>query len=107
MRGAYQAQADQALMSRSGMGESDLPAFYEWAKANHRGELQQAVQRQLQSHDVSGYRALADRWFAATPPSIKAIESAGFPVRNLGQSAEVFIVGQWMTPAAAAKIRLL
>jgi hypothetical protein len=107
MQAAYQAQADKALMTRSGMSESELPAFYAWAKATHRGELQQAVQRQLHSHDVSGYRALAERWFAATPPSIKAIEAAGLPVRNLGQKAEVFVSGRWMTPAAAAKVRLL
>lgn len=107
MRAAYQAQADQALMTRSGIGADDLPAFYEWAKQNRRGELQQAVQRQLQGHDVSGYAALAQRWLSATPPSIAAIQAAGIPVRNLGQADEVFIQGQWMTPGAAAKVGLL
>lgn len=107
MQAAYQAQADTALMSRSGLSAADLPAFYAWAKQNHRGELQQAVHRQLQAHDVSGYRSLADRWFSSTPPSLKAIQAAGLPVRNLGQRDEVFVSGQWMTPAAAAKVRLL
>ncbi|MBA4178781.1 MAG: hypothetical protein C0505_19835 [Leptothrix sp. (in: Bacteria)] len=94
-------------MTRSGIGADDLPAFYEWARQNRRGELQQAVQRQLQGHDVSGYRALAERWLSATPPSIKAIAAAGIPVRNLGQADEVFIQGQWMTPGAAAKVGLI
>ena len=107
MRAAYQAQADQALMTRSGIGADDLPAFYEWARENRRGELQQALQRQLQDHDVSGYAALAQRWLSATPPSIAAIQAAGIPVRNLGQADEVFIQGQWLTPRAAAKIGLL
>ena len=106
MQAAYQAQADRALMTRSGLSADDLPAFYDWCKANHRGELQQAVQRQLSSHDVSGYRALADRWFSATPPTLKALTAAGFQTRNLGQADEVFIEGQWMTPKAAAKVGL-
>lgn len=107
MQAAYQAQADRALMTRSGLSADDLPAFYAWAKATHRGELQQAVQRQLQSHDVSGYRALADRWFSATPPSLKALSSAGFQTRNLGSGDEVFIGGQWMSPGAAARVGLI
>ena len=67
---AFQAQADYALTSRIAIGAADLPAFYEWARGNRRGELQQAIQKAVSQHDVSGYRALAERWQAATPPSL-------------------------------------
>jgi len=107
VQAAYQAQADHALTGRGGISADDLPAFYEWARENRRGELQQAIQKQVSQHDVSGYRALAERWQEATPPTIQALASAGFLVRNLGRTDEVFIGGHWMTPGAAAKVGLV
>lgn len=107
VRDAYQAQADHALLSRSGIPAADLPEFYAWARQHHRGELQQAVQRQMQQHDVSGYKSLADRWLNATPPSLNAMKAAGLPVRTHTMGSEVFLRGQWMTPSAAAKAGLI
>ncbi len=101
MQGVFQAQADAALMSRSGIGAEDLPVLYAWARASARGELQQALHQQLHHHDVSGYKALADRWMSSTPPSVQAMKAAGVPVRNEGR--EVFLRGTWMSPSAAAK----
>ena len=88
------------------MAQADLQGFYQWARENHRGELQQAVQRQMQQADVSGYKPLADRWMAATAPSVAALKAAGVPVRTHTAGSEVFLRGQWMSPGAAAKAGL-
>jgi hypothetical protein len=105
--GAYQAQADEALASRSGIEAADLPDFYAWCKANHRGDLQEAMQKQVRMHDVQGYTALASRWLATVPPSLQALKAAGLPVRTLSRTPEVYLQGQWMTPGAAALAGLI
>lgn len=104
---AFQSQADEALTTRGGIAPGDLPAFYAWAKANRQGQLQETVQRQMMAHDISGYRAMAEAWLSATPPSINAMKAAGLPVRRQGQGSEVFVRGSWMTPGAAAKSGLI
>lgn len=107
MIAAYQAHADEALRSRSGIQAGDLPAFYAWAKVNAQGALQEAVHMQMRMHDVSGYQAIAAKWMAQVPPSLQAFKNAGVPVRSQGQGHEVFLKGQWMTPGAAAKAGLV
>ncbi len=102
---AYQEQANEALRLRSGIGASDLPAFYAWA-ANAQGALQEAFQKQVRQHDVSGYKAIAARWMSTVPPSVEAFKRAGIPVRTQGLGQEVFLRGQWMSPGAAAKAGL-
>ncbi len=104
---AYQGQTEQALKTRSGLTAADLPAFFAWAKASQQGQLQEAVQRQMMTHDVSGFTALASKWLAATPPSINAMKAAGLPVRSQGAGTEVFVRGSWMSPGAAAKAGLI
>jgi hypothetical protein len=104
---AFQAHTEQALMTRSGLTREGTAEMLAWAKSTQQGALQEAVQRQMFSHDVSGFTALADKWFAATPPSVAALKAAGIPVRTQGQGVEVQVRGQWMTPGAAAKAGLI
>lgn len=103
---AYQEQADRALKSRSGIAAADLPAFWAWAKQHRQGPLQEAVQRQIHAHDVSGYKALATQWAASTAPSLAALKASGVPVRKNGGKDEAYIRGQWMSPGAAARAGL-
>ena len=107
MMDAYQAQANEALRTRSGIQAGDLPAFYAWAKANQPGALQEAVHKQMRMHDVSGYQAIATKWAAQVAPSLDAFKRAGVPTRTQGQGSEVFLKGQWMSPGAAAKAGLV
>lgn len=103
---AFQGQADKALTDRFNIGTDDRADFYAWARANHRDQLQAAVSKQVHTHDVSGYRALADRYLAEHAPTIEAFQRAGVPIRGRGASAEVQLQGRWMTPAAAARAGL-
>ena len=107
MIAAYQAHADEALMTRSGIPESELPAFYAWAKVNAQGALQEAVHKQMRMHDVSGYQAIAAKWVSQVAPTLDAFKRAGVPTRTQGQGSEVFLKGQWMSPGAAAKAGLV
>jgi hypothetical protein len=107
VRGAYQAQADEALTTRAGLRADDLPEFYQWARENRQGKLQETLHKQLRMHDVSGWKELAAQWMAATPPSINTLKAGGFSVRDQGGKHEVFVQGSWMTPGAAARAGLL
>jgi hypothetical protein len=107
LQGAYQAQADTALTTRFGVGADDLGAFYQWARENRQGQLQEAVHHQLSRHDVSGYKALAEQWFAANPPSLNALKAHGYLVRTQGRGTEVYVRGSWMSPGAAARAGLI
>ncbi len=107
IQAVYQAQADAALTGRNGLSQADLPAFYEWARTNRREQLQETIQKQLYTHDVSGYRTLATQWRSRVAPTIEAFKASGIPVRTQGQGKEVFIHGQWMSPGAAARAGLI
>ena len=107
MSAIYQDQADKALSTRYSIGADDKIAFWDWAKTNHQGQLQEAVGKQLRQHDVSGYKALADRWLNETAPSINALKAGGIPVRNQGTGPQCFVAGTWMTPSAAARAGLV
>lgn len=102
----YQAQADRALKERSGLTDADLSEFYEWAKANRRDQLHDAISRQVHQKDVGGYRVLAAQWVATVPPSLEAFKAGGVPVKTQDGKALVFVNGAWMTPAAAARAGL-
>ncbi|MEQ1685384.1 MAG: hypothetical protein ABL916_17195, partial [Burkholderiaceae bacterium] len=107
IKAAYQSQADSAITSRYGIAPADLPAFYQWARASHQGKLQEAVHKQIHTHDVSGYRAMAAQWLAETPPSAATLKAAGLPVRMQDESQQVFVQGQWMRSSAAARAGLI
>ena len=100
----YQGQTDQALQSRHGIGEADRADFYDWCKTNKQGQMTDAVSRQMNGGDVSGWAPLASQWLSQTAPSMEAIKAAGnIPVRG----NEIFIQGHWMTPSAAARANLI
>ena len=103
----YQDQADRAIESRAGINAADSSAFWEWARTNHVGQLQDAIGKQLRSADVSGYTALAQKWLASTPPTLQALQAGGVPTRNRGQGVECYVRGTWMSPAAAARAGLI
>lgn len=103
----YQGQADSAITARFGIARADLPAFYQWARVNHQGQLHEAVHKQVHQHDVSGYKPMADRWLTSNPPSAAALKAAGYPLRMQGQQQEVFVQGQWMRPEAAARLSMI
>lgn len=104
---AFQGQTEQALMTRSGLTRSDIPDFMAWAKATQQGALQEAVSLQMMTHNVCGFAALAEKWFAAVAPSVAALRAAGIPSRVQGNGTEILVRGQWMSPKAAAKAGLI
>jgi len=107
IKAIYQDQADTALRTRVGMAAADTQAFWAWAKANHGGQLQEAIGKQLRSADVSGYTALAKQWQSRTAPQLAALQAGGIPTRKGNNGAECFLQGMWMSTAAAARSGLI
>jgi hypothetical protein len=105
---AYQSQADAAVTERCGVSPEDLPAFWQFCREPRQlGSLRNALNQQVHQSSMSGYRALAGRFLAETPPSLAAVVEAGMETRQLGETPEVFTNGRWMTVAAAARLGLV
>ena len=103
----YQAHADHAISIHAGIGADDRADFWDYCRANHGQQLQDAIGRQLHGQDVAGYLALARRWQSETAPSLAALSAAGIPTRNGAQGPECQIGGNWMSTAAAARAGLI
>jgi hypothetical protein len=69
--------------------------------------LRDAVLKQVHTSDLSGYRGLADRFLAETPPALETVKAAGYHTRQDGTLPEVFMDGQWLTIATAARLGML
>lgn len=74
---------------------------------HHKGALRDAVQKQVHSLDLSGWRGLASRYLADMPPTLEAVKAGGYDTRQQGDRAEVFMDGRWITIAAAARLGML
>jgi hypothetical protein len=107
IKAIYQAQTDNALQQRHGIGQADTADFYAWCKQNHTGRMTDAVSKQMHGGDVSGWAPLASQWLASTAPSLNAISAAGIPTRTQGKGPECFLSGMWMSPAAASRAGLI
>lgn len=107
VQAVFQGQAD-SFMKKAGISESDLDDFYEFAKSTpNKAELTDAVQRQIYSRDMSGYRPLIARYLSSTAPSLASIREAGYPTRQVGQEVQVQVRGTWTSAAAAARAGLI
>lgn len=107
VQAAYQQQAESAVTHRCGIAAGDLPALWAWAKESQPGALRDAVNKQVHHSDLSGYRALADRWQRENPPSLEAVKAAGLETRQMGDKPEVFLDGRWLPIATAARIGMI
>jgi len=107
VKGIYQAQANNAIQSRAGIGAADAPDFWAWCRASHGRQLQDAIGKQLHGADMSGYTKLASQWMAETPPSLAALKAGGLATRDQGSGQQVYLKGQWMGLGAAARAGLI
>lgn len=99
---AWQGQADRKVASLG----ADPDAFYEWAKANRKNELQQAVVQQLYARNTRGYEALVKDFKHNTMPSAKELEGYTTKVQN-GETLIEFNEGNWMSLKTARKMGLI
>lgn len=99
----WQVQADMTV-EKAGADPDD---FYQWAKANRRSELQQAVNGHLFQRSTKGYAALVNDYFDNTIPTVAALKAGGIPVLENGGEVMVKLKGHWMTVGAAVKARLV
>lgn len=112
LQAIFQFQADRATM-KAGIAQEDLGNFYEWAKANHRDQLADAIQKQVHQASSAGYATLAAKYMSSSAPSVEALKAAGLQVRKSSHrhgQVEVFIPragAGWMSPSAAARAGFL
>jgi hypothetical protein len=99
----WQEQADNAIKASG----ADPLEFFEWAKANRRDELQNAVNYHLFGRSTKAYRVLVNDYFDNTMPSEKALKAAGIPTKTAGGETMVKVKGSWMSLGSAVKAKLL
>lgn len=109
-RHAYQNQADAFLTSSRGGGLSrdELPGFYEYCRSrNNVSTLKQAIEGQVHTGSMAGYRALLDGYMRNVAPDPAALSARGFETKRTDKGTMVRIRGQWMSLAVAAKTGLV
>ena len=89
-------------LGKQGITPSDREAFWEFAQS-HKGEMRDALERQVKGRDMGAWKSLADKFFASVPPTTQALQDAGFEVRG----DMVKIQGDWTPILAAAKMGLI
>ena len=100
--------SNRYLEQTVGMTKSDIPEFYEWAKVHAPSDLKAAVNRMVTTNNFKSMGQLVGAWSMANPPSINALNSAGYKTgKATDGSTTVFIQGKEMSVRAAAKARLI
>ena len=104
VRQIYQQQADDYIVNKLGLGREDLPGFYAFARGTQNKEaLSKAVNGQIYSKRMDGYKGLAQLYMATAAPSDYAIESKGLETK-VGQDGTKLVKyqGMWMSAKVAA-----
>lgn len=104
VRQVYQQQADDYIVSKLGLGREDLPGFYEFARrSQNRDALSKAVNGQIYSKRMDGYKGLAQLYMATAAPSDYAIEAGGLETK-VGRDGTQMVKyqGMWMSAKVAA-----
>lgn len=105
---AFQSQAVTAVKSL-GLTDSDMSEFDAWAEANHREAFADAARELMLAGSTRGMKELANQYMRAMPPSVEALQAAGYRVGRSGDGRHVtvFIDGQEISIEAAAKQGLI
>jgi len=106
---AYQAQADQFITGNLGISREGLPAFYEFAKQpQNKAALREALNKQLYSNSMAGWRPLVSNYFQNSSPSSEALKSRGFDTKQSSDGTQlVRIQGYWMSVDSASRAGLI
>ena len=105
---AFSTAADKYLGKTVGLPQSDIPAFYAWARANAASDLKLAANDIVSKNSFRSLGKMVGAWSQATPPSINALEAAGYKVTNGSDGkATIMINGRQISVAAASKARLI
>jgi hypothetical protein len=103
VRPVYQQQADDYIVNKLGLGRDDLPSFYEFARrSQNRDALSKAVNGQIYSKRMDGYKGLAQLYMATAAPSDYAIEAKGLETK-VGRDGTQMVKyhGMWMSAKVA------
>jgi hypothetical protein len=105
----FQAQADNFITRHLGVSARDLGDFYAFCRQpENKGALQTAIQQQVFGNSMTGYKALADRYFAGTAPSVAVLQANGFETKTGHDGEElVRIQGTWIPLKVAARVGLV
>jgi hypothetical protein len=104
VRQVYQQQADDYIVSSLGVDREDLPGFYEFARrSQNRDALSKAVNRQIYSKRMDGYKSLAQLYMGTTAPSDQSLKAGGFETM-VGRDGTQMVKyqGMWMSAKVAA-----
>lgn len=98
---AFQAQAD-SLARRAGCDPQEL---WDWAQQEKPEAFSRARQELVFGRNTGPMRALATEFFRSTPPTIEALQKAGYEISKTPAGKTVVKVrGSWISPETAAKI---
>jgi len=104
---AFKSQAD-SYVTRQGLDRADLESFYEWSKGSaNKSLLKAAIQQQVYSRDMSGYKPLITKYLNEHAPDSASLREVGLPVRSSAQGDLVYLGTSWVPVSVAAKSGLI
>lgn len=107
---AFQNQAVEAMQSLGGFTDPAVIAdFDQWAEANHRDEVADAIRQQVYARSTKGWKALATKYLNTHAPTAEALRAAGYKTGRAGngKTETVIIDGVEMPISVAAKQGLI
>jgi hypothetical protein len=86
-------------------GVDDPQELWQWAQREKSEAYSQARQELVFGRNTAPLRSLAKEFFRSTPPTVEALEKAGYEVTTTPAGHTVVKVrGSWTSPATAAKL---
>jgi hypothetical protein len=106
---AYESQVRAYLSGpRIGLDAGDVEDLVGWAQEKAKGDLKDAIQRQIYGQDMSGWRKLAAAYSREAAPTMESLQQAGFAVKRSDDGDEIVRVnGAWLSVKVAAKMGLI
>lgn len=99
---AFAEQAN-SIARRAGVG--DPQELWNWAQQEKPEAFAHARQEMVFGRNTGPMRALATQFFRSIPPTVEALQKAGYEVSKTPAGKTVVKVrGSWMSPESAAKI---
>lgn len=103
----FTVEAEHKLSTNFGLDKSAQQELFAFAREDAKGRqmLNEAINKQVTSKSMSGWKSLVDHYYSSVPPTTEALEKAGIPVKT-GSNKETLIKmdGNWVNLKTAVTL---
>lgn len=93
---------------RIGLDKGDVDDLFDWARESAKGDLKEAIQKQVYGRDLSGWKKLAAKYSREAAPTMESLQQSGFAVKKSDDGEElVRYQGAWLSVKTASRMGLV